>query len=94
MGDEPATQSDLAAEDRSEDGNDGDGEGDSHAIDDSVDADAGDGIDDDVAQDIVEGESASETSWIADEEKYRCPECEAVHEEPAASCDVCGWVPG
>lgn len=32
-----------------------------------------------------------EEGWIEDGEKYRCPECEAVHEERAAECRVCGW---
>ena len=59
---------------------------------------AGEGTEDDrsdeeVVDDFVEQRDLDELSWIEDGEKYRCPECEAVHDEPAEGCRVCGWEP-
>ena len=47
--------------------------------------------DEDVVDEFVERRDLEDESWIEDGEKYRCPECEAVHEEPADACRVCGW---
>lgn len=43
-----------------------------------------------VVEKFVERRDLDDESWIEDGEKYRCPECEAVHDEPAAECQVCG----
>jgi acetone carboxylase gamma subunit len=49
--------------------------------------------DDEVVEEFIEQHDLDDESWTEDGEKYRCPECEAVHEEPADTCRVCGCVP-
>lgn len=46
---------------------------------------------DDVVDQFMERRDLDEDSWIEDGEKYRCPECGAVHEDRADGCRVCGW---
>jgi hypothetical protein len=52
----------------------------------------GDGRSDEaVLDECVEQHDLDELSWIEDGENYRCPECEAVHDEPTDACRGCGW---
>lgn len=47
--------------------------------------------DEEVVEEFIERRDLDDEGWIEDGEKYRCPECEAVHEERAGECRVCGW---
>lgn len=47
--------------------------------------------DDEVVDEFIERRDLEDESWIEDGEKYRCPECEAVHAERDDGCRVCGW---
>lgn len=47
--------------------------------------------DDEVVDEFIEQRDLDDASWIEDGDKYRCPECEAVHDERADACRVCGW---
>ena len=47
--------------------------------------------DEEIVDGFAERRDLETESWIEDGEKYRCPECEAVHEERAGECRVCGW---
>ena len=49
------------------------------------------GSDEEVIDEFAERRELDDESWIEDGEKYRCPECQAVHGERADVCRVCGW---
>lgn len=67
---------------------------DGRSVDDALDEDDRldeDKSDEEVVQEFAERRDLDDEDWIEDGEKYRCPECEAVHEGRAAECRVCGW---
>jgi hypothetical protein len=53
-----------------------------------------DEADEETIDEFAERRGLDEESWIADGDKYRCPESEAVHQERADACRVCGWQQG
>lgn len=50
-------------------------------------------VDGDLFDDFLEtrGHSTQSDGWKEDKNKFQCPECGGIHDEPADECTVCGW---
>jgi hypothetical protein len=53
--------------------------------------DAGDDVFDKFLAD--RGHATTRGGWERNFNKLQCPECQALHEESATECGVCGWRP-